>query len=88
VARADAVSGCLIVELFDYRPQRNKDTSPDRPDRTRVVLNPNSETLWADICSLNQKHGAKWTDLDVLEIESKFLVRITRLAVCAVLTVL
>ena len=72
--QADFVLGCMIVELFDYRPQRNKASSAERPERTRVVLHPNSETLWADICSLNVKHGGKWTDQDALEIEAKILV--------------
>jgi hypothetical protein len=65
----------MIVELLDYRPQRNKDAIPEKPDRTRVVLHPNSESLWADVCSLNQKYGSKWTDFDALELESKILVR-------------
>lgn len=69
------VSGCMIVELLDYRPQRNKEPTPEKPERTRVVLHPNSETLWADISSLNQKYGTKWTDFDALELESKILVR-------------
>lgn len=65
----------MIVELLDYRPQRNKEPTPEKPERTRVVLHPNSETLWADVCSLNHKYGGKWTDLDAIEIESKILVR-------------
>jgi transcription factor SPT20 len=65
----------MIVELLDYRPQRNKEPTPEKPDRTRVVLHPNSETLWSDICSLNNKYGGKWTDLDTIEIESKIIVR-------------
>ncbi|KXN86738.1 SAGA complex subunit spt20 [Leucoagaricus sp. SymC.cos] len=73
-AKVPFYDGCMIVELLDYRPQRNKAVSQDKPERTRVVLHPNSETLWADICSLNQKHGGKWTDLDALEIESKILM--------------
>lgn len=65
----------MIVELLDYRPQRSKEPTPERPDRTRVVLHPNSETLWSDICSLNSKCGGKWTDLDTIEIEAKIIVR-------------
>jgi transcription factor SPT20 len=66
----------MIVELLDYRPQRNKEPTPEKPDRTRVVLHPNSETLWSDICSLNNQYGSKWTDLDTIEIESKIIVRL------------
>lgn len=64
----------MIVELLDYRPQRNKEHIPEKPERTRAVLHPNSETLWADICSLNQRYGGKWTDKDALAVEARILV--------------
>jgi hypothetical protein len=65
----------MIVELLDYRPQqRNKEASLDKPEKTRVVLHPNGETLFADICSLNRKNGSKWTDRDALEVEARLLV--------------
>ncbi|KAJ7498060.1 Spt20 family-domain-containing protein, partial [Mycena galericulata] len=67
--------GCMIVELLDYRPQqRHKEAPLDKPERTRVVLHPNGETLFADICSLNRKNGSKWTDRDALEIEARLLL--------------
>lgn len=66
--------GCMIVELKDYRPPKSKDPTLEQPEVTRVVLHPNSETLWADLCSLNQRHGGKWTDQNVLEIEARILV--------------
>jgi transcription factor SPT20 len=68
----------MIVELLDYRPQHKskKTPTPEQPERTRVVLRPTSETLWADICLLNHKFGDKWTDRDALEIESELLVRL------------
>lgn len=61
------------MELLDYRPPQGKEM-PKMPQRTRVVLHPNSETLWADLCSLNNQHGAKWTDMDALDVEAKILV--------------
>ena len=64
----------MVVELLDYRPQKSKEPPPKAPQKTRVVLHPNSETLWADICSLNQKHGSKWTDMNAIEVEAKLLV--------------
>ncbi|KAJ8509503.1 hypothetical protein ONZ45_g8330 [Pleurotus djamor] len=73
-ARVPFYDGCMIVELLDYRPQKQKDTSLDKPDRTRVVLHPDSETLWADICLLNKKHGQTWTDMDALEAEARILL--------------
>ncbi len=63
----------MVVELLDYRPQLGKEM-PKMPQKTRVALHPNSETLWADLCSLNKQHGAKWTDMDALEVEAKILV--------------
>lgn len=66
--------GCMIVELLDYRPTRFKEPTPDKPERTRAVLHPNSETQWADICALNKKYGNKWTDQDALEVEARMLV--------------
>ncbi|KAF8166152.1 Spt20 family-domain-containing protein [Pholiota molesta] len=73
-ARVPFYEGCMIVELLDYRPQRSKEPPPKTPQKTRVVLHPNSETLWADICSLNKQHGGTWTDKDALEIEAKVLL--------------
>ncbi|KAG6888748.1 hypothetical protein C0995_006219 [Termitomyces sp. Mi166 len=69
-----AYAGCMIVELLDYRPQRGKEPPPDKPERTRVVLHPNSETLWADICAMNHRFGGKWTDRDALEVEARLLL--------------
>lgn len=67
--------GCLIVEILDFRPARAKEPILERPDKQRVVLRPNPETIWADICILNAKSGAKWSDMDALKVESKLLVR-------------
>lgn len=66
--------GCMVVELLDYRPQRSKEPALKVPEKTRVVLHPNSETLWADICLMNRRNGSKWTDKDALEVEAKILV--------------
>ena len=67
--------GCMVVELLDYRPPKGKDPELHEPKRTRVVLNPTPESLWADICMLNQKAGHTWTDHDALQVEAKILVR-------------
>lgn len=69
-----SLSGCLIVELLDYRPAKLREPLLDTPDKQRVVLRPNGETLWADICTLNAKAGLKWSDMDALQVESKLLV--------------
>ena len=66
--------GCMVVELLDYRPQKSSEPALKNPNKTRVVLHPSPETLWADICSLNQRNGSRWTDMDTLEIEAKLLV--------------
>ncbi|EKM50542.1 uncharacterized protein PHACADRAFT_213459 [Phanerochaete carnosa HHB-10118-sp] len=66
--------GCMIVELLDYRPQKVKDPILVNPERSRAVLMPNPETLWADICLLNQKAGSMWTDQESLKVEAQILV--------------
>lgn len=64
----------MIVELLDYRPPKAKDDPLGTPEQSKVVLAPNAETLWAEICLLNQKSGNTWTDEEALEVESKILV--------------
>lgn len=66
--------GHMIVELLDYRPPKAKDPILESPDKSRVVLSPNSETLWTNLCLLNQKDGNVWTDEDTLEVEAQILV--------------
>ncbi|OBZ73602.1 SAGA complex subunit spt20 [Grifola frondosa] len=77
-AKVPFYEGCMIVELLDYRLEKSKDSvSPSEnpePEKSRVVLTPNSETLWADICLLNQKSGNTWTDADALEVEARLLL--------------
>jgi transcription factor SPT20 len=71
----------MIVEIEDFNQANSKDNSkeskPPEKTTTRVLLRPNTETLFADLCLLNQKSGNKWTDKDALEIEAKILVRST-----------
>lgn len=62
------------MELLDYRPNSRHDPPPKEPGRTRTVLHPSPETLWADICLMNQKQGGKWSDQDALKIEAQILV--------------
>lgn len=64
----------MIVELQDYRSSKNKREVLTTPETTRVVLRPNAETLWADVCLLNQRAGNTWTDHEALEIEARLLV--------------
>ena len=67
----------MIVELLDYRPPKGKDDVLEKPEASRVVLSPNGESLWTDICLLNQKCGGAWTDGETLEVEAQILVRPT-----------
>jgi transcription factor SPT20 len=66
--------GCMLVELLDYRPKRAKDPPLENPERSRVALHPNNETLWANLCLMNQRSGNKFTDSDVLDLEAQILV--------------
>lgn len=74
--------GCMLVELLDYRPKRAKDPPLEKPERSRVTLHPNDETLWADLCLLNQRTGSKFTDPQILEVEAQILVCIVHSIVC------
>ncbi|KAF9054635.1 Spt20 family-domain-containing protein [Panaeolus papilionaceus] len=73
-ARVPFYEGCMVVELLDYRPQKSKEPALKTPEKTRVILHPNAETLYEDICSLNTQNGSKWTDQDALEVEAKLLL--------------
>ncbi|KAK0203109.1 Spt20 family-domain-containing protein [Desarmillaria ectypa] len=70
--------GCLIAELLDYRPQKANDPPLEKPGRTRTVLHPTPESLWADVCKIaatkKQQDGLVMTDRDALEIESRLLL--------------
>ncbi|KAI0794125.1 Spt20 family-domain-containing protein [Fomes fomentarius] len=73
-ARLPFYEGCLIVELLDYRPARGGEPELDTPDKSRVVLTPNDESRWADICLMNQRSNASWTDAEALEVEARLLL--------------
>lgn len=67
--------GCMIVEIEEFEPPTKEDQKLEKTV-SKVLLRPNSETLFADLCLLNQKAGNTWTDKDALEVEAKILVRI------------
>lgn len=64
----------MVVELLDYRAQKANQPQPEKPERTRVILHPNPETIYADICRMNESSGRTWTDKDAVEVEAKLLV--------------
>jgi transcription factor SPT20 len=64
----------MIVDLLDYRPAKRSEPPSKEPEKTRTVLHPNGETLWADICLINRNLGGTMTDDDCLMLESKMLV--------------
>ncbi|KIJ55209.1 hypothetical protein M422DRAFT_239837 [Sphaerobolus stellatus SS14] len=81
--------GCMIVEKTDHRKQKqpqpqpqtqpqpqqaqNQNQDQSAPETVRLVLHPNAETLYADLCLLNAKLGNKLTDMEAIELESKIL---------------
>lgn len=62
--------GNLIVEIRDHRPDDRSDVFTPH----RVLLEPNGETLYADVCRMSQKSGGIWTDQQALEVEARILV--------------
>ncbi|KAF6753152.1 Spt20 family-domain-containing protein [Ephemerocybe angulata] len=75
--RVPFYEGCMVVELLDYRAPKASLPQPEKPEKTRVILHPNPETLYADICSMNQRNGGKWTDKEAVEVEAKLLLATT-----------
>ncbi|KAI0642084.1 Spt20 family-domain-containing protein [Trametes meyenii] len=73
-ARLPFYEGCLIVELLDFRPAKTTEPELEQPERSRVVLTPNDESRWGDICLMKQKAIAPWTDGDALELEARLLM--------------
>jgi transcription factor SPT20 len=75
VVAAYPTPGCMIVELLDYRPSKGQTEPLENPTRTRAVLNPNQESLYADFRLLRAKQGLDaWGDMEVLHAEACFLV--------------
>ncbi|KAF9060734.1 Spt20 family-domain-containing protein, partial [Rhodocollybia butyracea] len=66
--------GCLIVDLLDYRPLKPTEPALETPERTREVLHPNSETIWADLCLISANSATILTDLQALEVEARILL--------------
>ncbi|RPD64166.1 hypothetical protein L226DRAFT_460544 [Lentinus tigrinus ALCF2SS1-7] len=66
--------GCLIVELLDYRPAKSNEPELEQPERTRVVLTPNDESRWADICLMSKKAISPWSDAEALQVEARMLL--------------
>ncbi|KZT34886.1 hypothetical protein SISSUDRAFT_1131519 [Sistotremastrum suecicum HHB10207 ss-3] len=69
-AKVPFYEGRLIVELLDWRSPHRVKALVEKPESHRVVLHPNEETLWADICLLNSKRERKFTDREAIEIEA------------------
>ncbi|KAH9893546.1 Spt20 family-domain-containing protein [Cubamyces lactineus] len=73
-AKLPFYEGCLIVELLDYRPTKSSDPELEQPEKTRLVLTPNDESRWTDICLMSQKSATPWSDADALELEAQLLL--------------
>ena len=75
-----------FLEMEDFKPPNTKDDKAPEKPVARALLRPNSETLFADLCLLNQKACNKWSDKDALEVEAKVLVRNFSLFAWSILT--
>ncbi|KDQ19191.1 hypothetical protein BOTBODRAFT_63293 [Botryobasidium botryosum FD-172 SS1] len=65
--------GCLIVEIYDHRDVEASENPAEPVAPQRVVLRPTPESMWSDLCSLNSRLNAQWTDEDALDIEARIL---------------
>ncbi|KAN0137073.1 Spt20 family domain containing protein [Lactarius tabidus] len=73
-AKVPFYEGCMIAQIEEYEPSKSTETEELKKTVSKVLLRPNSETLFADLCLLNQKAGNNWTDKDALEVEAKILL--------------
>ncbi|KAJ3721982.1 hypothetical protein C8R42DRAFT_69088 [Lentinula raphanica] len=69
--------GCLIVNLLDYRPPKPNDPPLDTPKRSREVLHPTPETLWAELCVISASTAVQLAGAQGLKIEAKILLHTT-----------
>jgi transcription factor SPT20 len=64
----------LIVELLDYRPVKGREAPLETPEISRVLLQPTGESFAADLARLAWNAEMR-SDVEVLELEAKMLVR-------------
>lgn len=53
----------------------DEDAARARPLVYRITLGPDIETVWTDLCAMREEKRAKWSEEDMLAIESRILVR-------------
>ncbi|KAK9701946.1 Transcription factor spt20 [Basidiobolus ranarum] len=74
-ARCPYYEGCIIAEIHDHRPNLHSEQSSETlTNIQRVVLHPTSETLWADLCLMNETSDVLWNEDFSLQVESKILL--------------
>ncbi|ORX99528.1 hypothetical protein K493DRAFT_109828 [Basidiobolus meristosporus CBS 931.73] len=73
-AQCQYYEGCIIAEIHDYRESYTTNVNGTNSNTNRVLLTPNAETLWSDLCLLNESYGAFWSEDFALEVESKILL--------------
>ncbi|KAK9768613.1 Transcription factor spt20, variant 2 [Basidiobolus ranarum] len=73
-AQCQYYEGCIIAEIHDYREIHLADIHASNANTHRVLLTPNAETLWSDLCLLNEKCDSFWSEDFTLEVESKILL--------------
>jgi hypothetical protein len=64
------ISGCLIIELQDYR---GKPPNSD-PTVRKVLLKPDIEAVIHDVEQMCSKSGREWSQDEKMAIEQKILV--------------
>jgi hypothetical protein len=52
----------------------NTEKKSKNPKVYRVALHPTEESVWTDICMLNEQLGIEWSDDRALELESRILL--------------
>lgn len=67
----------MLVELHDWRTQITGVDGKLKPETSRSILLQDSESMYAEICLVNQKYcEGKMTDTDALQFESALLLAV------------
>lgn len=75
VAAAVASAASMDVPTEQVNGRKDEDAvDASRPMSYRITLGPDIETVWTDLCALREEKRARWTEEDMLAMESRILV--------------
>lgn len=80
-AIAAAVATATTMNAEEEAANGDEELTKKKPLVYRILLSPDIETVWTDLCAMREEKRAKWSEEDMLAIESRVLVRSTIVSV-------